>query len=70
MRLTGFAAIEYAEKHGLTLSKKADPVDNPQSGLTVAEAEAIATEDEDLVYVDVPDAEYANAPPTDFAPER
>jgi hypothetical protein len=70
MRLTGFAAIEFAEKHSLTLSKKADDVDDAQTGLSIAEAEAIADEDEGLIYLDVPDAEYANAPPTDFNPER
>ncbi len=70
MRLTGFSAIEYAETHGLTLSKKADTVDGPRTELSVAEAEAIATEDEGLIYLDVPDAVYAHAPPTDFEPER
>jgi len=70
MRLTGFAAIEYAEKHGLTLTRKADRVDEYQRGLSVAEAEAVADEDEDLIFLDVDDEEYANAPPTNFAPER
>jgi len=70
MRLTGFAAIEYAETHGLTLSKKADRVDGPQTGLTVAEAEALAAEDEGLIYLDVPDDVYQTALPTDFEPER
>jgi hypothetical protein len=70
MRLTGFHAIEYAEKHGLRLTRKADRADEYQTGLSVAEAEAIADEDEDLIFLDVPDEEYANAPPTDFAPER
>jgi len=49
MRLTGYAAIEYAEKHNLTLSKHGDAVDESATGLTIAEAEAIAEEDEDLV---------------------
>jgi hypothetical protein len=70
MRLTGFAAIEFAEKQGLTLNKKPDDTDGPREGLTVAEAEAIASEDEDLIYLDVPENQYANAPPTDFDPER
>jgi hypothetical protein len=70
MRLTGFAAIEFAEKQGLTLNKKTDDTDGPREGLTVAEAEAIASEDEDLIYLDVPENQYANAPPTDFDPER
>lgn len=58
MRLTGFAAIEYAEKEGLKLNKAADKIDPEQNGLTVAEAEAIADEDPDLIYVDVPKEEY------------
>jgi hypothetical protein len=70
MRLTGFAAIEFAEKHGLTLARKTDGIDPPAEGLSIGEAAALATEDEDLIFLDVPDAEYANAPPTNFAPER
>jgi hypothetical protein len=70
MRLTGFAAIEYAEKQGLTLKKKPDRLDGPREGLTVAEAEALAAEDESLIYLDVDDAEYQQAPPTNYAPDR
>jgi hypothetical protein len=70
MRLIGFTAIEFAEKHNLSLSKHGDSVDEPASGLTVAEAEAIAEEDEDLIYLDLPDDEYAEAPPTSFEPDR
>jgi len=70
MRLTGFAAIEYAEKHGRTLTRKADGVDEYKDGLSIAEAAAVADDDEDLIFLDLPDSEYANAPPTDFAPER
>jgi hypothetical protein len=70
MRLTGYAAIEYAEKHNLALSKHGDPVDESAAGLTVAEAEAIAEGDEDLIYLDVPDQEYASAPPSSFEPDR
>lgn len=70
MRLTGYTAIEYAEKHNLPLSKHGDTVDEPASGLTVAEAEAIADGDEDLIYLDVPDDEYAAAPPSSFEPDR
>ena len=36
MRLTGYSAIEFAEKHNLTLSKHGDSVDEPASGLTRA----------------------------------
>jgi hypothetical protein len=70
MRLTGFAAIEFAEKHNLRLSKHTDPVDGPVAGLTVAEAEAIADVDEGLIYLDVSDQEYYEAPPTSFDPDR
>ena len=70
MRLTGFAAIEFAEKHNLTLKKHGDPVDGPDRGLTVAEAEAIADEDEALIYLDMPDHEYEKAAPTSYQPDR
>ena len=70
MRLTGFAAIEFAEKHNLRLSKHNDPVDGPVGGLTVAEAQAIADEDEGLIYLDVPEREYYESPPTSFQPDR
>ncbi len=70
MRLTGFAAIEFAEKHNLRLKKHGDPVDGPRGGLTVAEAEAIADEDEGLIYLDVPDSEYYESPPSSFEPDR
>jgi hypothetical protein len=70
MRLTGYAAIEFAEKHNLTLSKHGDAVDDPATGLTVAEAEAVADEDEDLIFLDVPEEEYAASPPTSFEPDR
>jgi len=70
MRLTGFAAIEYAEKHNLRLSKRSDRLDRPAEGLTVPEAEALATEDEGLIYLDVPDDEYRKAAPSSFEPGR
>jgi hypothetical protein len=58
MRLTGFDAIEYAEVEGLTLNKAADAIDEGRSGLTVAAAEAIAAEDPELIWLEVPDEEY------------
>ena len=70
MRLTGYAAIEYAEKQNLTLSKHGDAVDEPAHGLTVPEAEAIAEEDEELIFLDIPKAEYVASPPTSFEPDR
>jgi len=58
MKLTGFAAIEFAEKEGYTLNKAADHIDEAQSGLSVAEAEAIATTEPDLIWLEVPDGVY------------
>ena len=58
MRLTGFDAIEFAEREGLTLNKKADRIDEELTGMTVAEAEAIATDRPDLIWLDVPADEY------------
>ena len=70
MRLTGYPAIEYAETHNLLLSRRGDRIDQSTSGLTVAEAEAIADEDEELIYLDVPDEEFQAAAPTSFEPDR
>ena len=70
MRLKGFPAIEYAEKHNLRLSKRADSIDEAREGLTIAEAEAIATEDESLIYLDVPDALYQSEQPISYDPAR
>jgi hypothetical protein len=58
MKLTGFNAIAYAEREGLPLNKRADRIDEARTGLGVAEAEAIASEDPTLIWVEVPDAEY------------
>jgi hypothetical protein len=69
MKLTGFEAIEYAEKEGLTLNKAADRIDDEVSGLTVAEAEAIASEDPDLIWLNVAEEEYYGEQ-TNMEPER
>jgi hypothetical protein len=58
MRLTGFEAIEYAEKAGLTLHKDADSIDDGADGLSIAEAEAIADDDPDLIWLEVTEDEY------------
>lgn len=58
MRLTGFEAIEFAEKEALPLNKKADQWNEAREGLTIAEAEALATDDPDLIYLDVPEDRY------------
>ena len=69
MRLTGFDAIEYAEKEGLTLNKSADSIDDGASGLTVAEAEAIADERPELIWVEImPEFVYEDRAEPD--PER
>jgi hypothetical protein len=58
MRLTGFEAIDYAEQEGMTLNKAADAIDESRSGLSVAEAEAIAAEEPSLIWLEVPEQEY------------
>ena len=70
MRLTGYAAIEFAEKHNLPPKKKGDRIDQAAGNLTVAEAEALADEDESLIYLDVSDEEYGKAAPSSMEPER
>ena len=62
MRLTGFEAIEFAEKEGLTLHKSAGRIDEGADGLSIAEAEAIADDDPDAIWLDVPDDEYYGEP--------
>jgi hypothetical protein len=62
MRLTGFEAIEYAEKESLTLHKSAGRIDEGAAGLSIAEAEAIADDDPDAIWLDVPDDEYYGEP--------
>jgi len=69
-RLTGFAAIEYAEKQGLSLNKHPDSVNGPQEGLNVAEATAIADEDADLIWLDVSEEEYYSGAPISYEPGR
>jgi len=62
MRLTGFEAIEFAERAGLTLNKTADRIDDGAEGLSVAEAEAIADDNPDLIWLEVDDDEYYGEP--------
>jgi hypothetical protein len=68
MRLTGFEAITFAEREGLTLNKLADSIDDAQEGLTIAEAEAIAVDSPELIYVDITSDEYEA--PRNMLPER
>jgi hypothetical protein len=58
MKLKGFSAIEYAERERLSLNKAADRIDEQASGLSIAEAEAIAVDNPDLIWLEVPDDVY------------
>jgi hypothetical protein len=62
MRLTGFDAIEYAEKAGLTLHKAPDSIDDGAEGLSIPEAEAIADDRPDLIWLEVDHDEYYGQP--------
>ncbi|MFA6664743.1 MAG: hypothetical protein WCS21_10595 [Lachnospiraceae bacterium] len=53
MKLNGYEAIAYAEVHGLTLSKYADPVEDARECIPVWEAKEIAEEDPGLIYIDI-----------------
>ena len=50
--LTGHRAIEYAARHGLTLSKHTDPTEEARTGLSIKEAREVAAQDPGLIYVD------------------
>jgi hypothetical protein len=49
-KLTGRCAIHHAKIYGTTLNAYANPLEDAQSGLDVAAAEAIASEDPSLVW--------------------
>ncbi|HYT92319.1 MAG TPA: hypothetical protein VEL76_26635 [Gemmataceae bacterium] len=70
MRLTGFDAIEYAEKQGITLNKHPDSITGPRTGLNIAEAEAIAVDDPGLIWLEVAEEDYYSGAPTSFEPGR
>lgn len=69
MRLTGFEAIEYAEKEGLKLNKAADHIDEEAFGLSIAEAEVIAADRPDLIWLVVPASKHYGER-TNMEPER
>lgn len=69
MRITGFDAINYAEREGRTLNKLPDSINEGREGLSIAEAEAIASEDPDLIYLDLTEQEYYGHP-RNMEPER
>jgi len=52
----------------LTLNKRADAIDEAVIGLSVAEAEAIASEDPELIWVDIPNDDYDE--PKNMEPQR
>ncbi len=51
-RLTGIAAIEFAERIGATLQKRAEPGSPACGDLTPDEARKIAAQSPDLIYID------------------
>ena len=53
-RIHGLEAIDYADVHGLTLSKYADPTEDAREGLSADEARDITAEDSSLIYIDMP----------------
>ena len=50
--LTGFEAIDYAERYDLLLSKYNDPIESAREDLTVDEAHEIAWEDPGLIWIE------------------
>ena len=58
LRLTGFDAIEIAEKEGLRLNKLSDSIDEAAYGLTIAEAKAIASDNPDLIWLEIAADDY------------
>lgn len=46
------------ERAGISLNKEADRIDSAATNLTVAEAEAIAVDRPDLIWIEVRDDEY------------
>jgi hypothetical protein len=63
-RLTGFEAIELAERINASLSKHAEPGAPARDDLTPAEARVIAARNPDLVYIDFNEPEPG---PTELA---
>ncbi len=70
MRLTGFEAIEYAEKMGLAVNKHPDSLSGPRVGISVGEASGIADEDPDLIWLDLRVVDYYQGAPSSLEPER
>jgi hypothetical protein len=51
--LTGWTAIQYAERHGGTLKKYRDPTERASKRVSIAKAKTVAREDPRLIYMDV-----------------
>jgi hypothetical protein len=62
MKITGFEAIEFAELEGMTLNKAADHIDGPAVGLSPAEAEAIAADRPELIWLETSETDYYGEP--------
>lgn len=54
IRLTGWTAIEVAERAGMTLSKATDETEGAREGLTPGDARAVAAEDPSLISIEMP----------------
>lgn len=54
VRISGRKAIALAEAHGLELSMYTSPIEEGRDGLSLAEAQDVASEDPSLIYIDVP----------------
>lgn len=64
--IDGLEAIEYAELHGVTLHKHADPTEEARGGLTPDEAREIAAEDPSLIWLPEPEDGYPAIRVTDW----
>jgi hypothetical protein len=53
-KITGAAAIEYAEEYGMALNKYADPTEDSRSDLSAEEARDVARQDPSLIWIDAP----------------
>jgi hypothetical protein len=69
MLLTGYDAIEYAQLEGYTLNKDDDGIDGAVTGLTTAEAAAVAADRPELIWLEVSDDDYYGEP-KNMEPER
>lgn len=58
LRLTGYEAIEIAEKEGLKLNKLGDSIDDAAHGLSIAEAQAIASDNPELIWLEIAADDY------------